>query len=85
MGGGGYNIYRTAALWAVAWSILSGMEPEDKFSGLVGGMMYGPEAKAGSLEEKPFLLEGREKELCAEHADRVVSYIKENVFPIHGL
>lgn len=85
MGGGGYDIYRTAALWTVAWSVLSGAEPEDKFTGLVGGMMYGPESKAGSLEEPPFVLEGREKELCAEHAHRVVSYIKGHVFPIHGL
>jgi acetoin utilization protein AcuC len=85
MGGGGYNIYRTAALWAVAWSVLSGMKPEDKFKGIIGGMMYGPEATAGQLEEPPFVLEGAEKELCADHAARVVKYIRENVFPVHGL
>ena len=85
MGGGGYNVYRTAALWAAAWSSLSGMQPEDKFTGLVGGMMYGPEAMAGSLEEAPFVLEGREKELCAAEAARVVRYIRETIFRIHGI
>ncbi len=85
MGGGGYNVYKTAALWALAWSALVGTEPEDKFTGLVGGMMYGPEADAGSLEDLPFALEGREKELCLQHANRVVRYLKETVFPIHGL
>ncbi|OPY68857.1 MAG: Acetoin utilization protein AcuC [Syntrophorhabdaceae bacterium PtaU1.Bin034] len=85
MGGGGYNIYKTAALWAIAWSALVGTEPEDKFSGLIGGMMYGPEADAGNLEDAPFVLEGREKELCFEDAERVVTYLKKTVFPIHGI
>ena len=85
MGGGGYNIFRTAALWAAAWSVLSGNKPEDKFTGVVGGMMYGPEATAGQLDDPPFVLEGPEKELCAAYAARVVKYIKENVFPLHGL
>jgi acetoin utilization protein AcuC len=85
MGGGGYNVYKTASLWTLAWSALVGAEPEDKFSGLVGGMMYGPEAHMGSLEDAPFRLEGPEKELCRAHADRVVEYLKKNVFPIHGI
>ncbi len=85
MGGGGYNVYKTAALWTLAWSALVGKEPEDKFTGLVGGMMYGPEADAGSLEDLPFVLEGREKELCVQQANRVVEYLKKTVFPIHGL
>ena len=76
MGGGGYNVYKTAALWTLAWSALSGTTPEDKFTGLVGGMMYGPEADAGSLEDLPFVLEGREKELCVEQANRVVDTSK---------
>jgi acetoin utilization protein AcuC len=85
MGGGGYNIFKTAALWTLAWSVLSGVEPQDKFTGLVGGMMYGPEAKAGSLEDFPFALESREREECAGEARRVVAYLRETVFPLHGL
>lgn len=85
MGGGGYNIYKTAALWTLAWSELIGRAPEDKFTGLVGGMMYGPEADAGSLEDLPFVLEGEEKALCTEAAARAVRHIKEKIFPIHGL
>ena len=85
MGGGGYNVYKTAALWAVAWSVLSGTAPEDKFTGLVGGMMYGPEVTTGQLDEPAFVLNGVEKELCADRAARAVNYIKENVFPVHGI
>jgi acetoin utilization protein AcuC len=85
MGGGGYNIHKTAALWTLAWSALTGDEPWDKFTGLVGGMMYGPEADAGNLEDYPFVLEGEAKERCIENAKKVVRYLKETVFPIHGI
>lgn len=85
MGGGGYNVFKTAALWAVDWSALVGIEPEDKFTGLVGGMMYGPETEAGSLQDPPFVLEGPQKEACFTYAERVVRYLKQTVFPIHGL
>jgi hypothetical protein len=85
MGGGGYNLYKTAALWTLAWSALAGAEPEDKFTGLIGGMMYGPEADAGSLEDLPYVVEGPEKEQCFGEAERVVRFIKDHIFPIHGL
>jgi acetoin utilization protein AcuC len=85
MGGGGYNLYKTAALWTLAWSALVGTEPEDKFTGLIGGMMYGPEADAGSLEDLPYMVEGQEKEQCFSEAERVVRFIKDHIFPIHGL
>jgi acetoin utilization protein AcuC len=85
MGGGGYNMYKTAALWALAWSVLTETEPEDKFTGLVGGMMYGPESDAGSLEDLPFVLEGAEKDVCVKEAERIVRYIERHVFPVHGL
>jgi acetoin utilization protein AcuC len=85
MGGGGYNVYKTAALWALAWSALVGTDPEDKYAGLVGGMMYGPELDAGTLDEGPFVLASPEKERCQEQATRIVEYIRSTVFPIHGI
>jgi acetoin utilization protein AcuC len=85
MGGGGYNVYKTAALWALAWSALVGIDPEDQFAGLVGGMMYGPEIDAGTLDERPFILAGPEKEQCRSHAARIVKYIRDTIFPLHGI
>jgi acetoin utilization protein AcuC len=85
LGGGGYNIHKTAVLWTLAWSSLIGEKPEDKFTGLVGGMMYGPETDAGNLEDRPCILTGLEKDLCWKQADQVVHYIKNTLFPIHGI
>lgn len=86
MGGGGYNLFKTAALWAVAWSALTGIEPQDKFAGLIGSAMSGQREERGTLlEDMPFVLEGREKEVCAEQTERIVRYLKQTVFPVHGL
>jgi acetoin utilization protein AcuC len=85
MGGGGYNIFRTAALWALAWAEFCGLKPEDQHAGKVGGMMYGPETEMGSLDDPPFLLTGTDKERTFDHARRIVDYIRENLFQIHGI
>lgn len=85
LGSGGYNPHKTAALWTLAWAEFSGLQPHDQHIGLVGGMMYGPEAGAGQLDDPPFIVRGPEKEHCMKEALRVVDFIRENVFPIHRI
>ncbi len=85
LGGGGYDLYRTSRCWTLAWSILNHIEPVDEFAGLVGGMMFGPEMEVGSLYDHPFASKGEVKEKATQEAERVVAYIREHVFPIHGI
>jgi acetoin utilization protein AcuC len=85
LGGGGYDLYRTARCWTLAWAILNEVVPVDEFAGLVGGMMFGPEMEVGSLYDYPFLSEGEVKEKAMEEARRVVGYIREVIFPLHKL
>lgn len=84
-GGGGYDAHKTAAIWALCWATLCGIEMRDSFAGLVGGMMYGPEARISSLEDESFILTGAEEEECRKEAQRVAKYIKKTIFPIHGI
>ncbi len=84
-GGGGYNVFKTTALWALAWAVFCGVEPRDHYAGVVGGMMYGPEAHAGSLEDEPFIARGVDKDECFAHAKEVIDYIRKNIYPIHGI
>jgi acetoin utilization protein AcuC len=84
-GGGGYNMYKTAALWTLAWAVLCGLEPTDSFAGLIGGMMYGPESHSGTLRDRPHVVSGDLKDTCFEHASEVVAYLKKHVFPVHGI
>ena len=85
LGGGGYDIYRTARCWTLAWSILNRVEPEDEFAGLVGGMMFGPEMEVGSLYDHAYSSTGEIKERAMTEAERVVAYIQKEIFPVHGL
>ena len=62
------------------------IEPEDAYLGAVGGMMYGPEAESGSLEEDaPIITSGEIKESTHKEVARVVSSIKGSVFPLFGI
>ncbi|OPY73852.1 MAG: Acetoin utilization protein AcuC [Syntrophorhabdus sp. PtaU1.Bin002] len=85
VGAGGYNVHRAVSLWTLAWAAFCGLEPVDLHAGLIGGMMYGPEANAGSLEDPPYTINGLNKDLCLDHAKRVVQFIQDHVFPIHGI
>jgi len=85
LGGGGYDLYRTARCWTLAWAILNNVVPVDEFAGLVGGMMFGPEMEVGSLYDYPYLSEGETKEKALQEVRRVVTFIQDEVFPLHGI
>lgn len=85
LGGGGYDLYRTARCWTLAWSILNRVVPKDEFAGLVGGMMFGPEMEVGSLYDHPYRSEGKVKEVAFREARRVVEFIKKEIFPFYDL
>jgi len=78
-------VFKTAALWTLAWANLCGLEPVDAYAGVIGGMMYGPEAQSGNLRDNPYVVSGNLKDQCMEYARDTVAYLKNNVFPIHGL
>ena len=82
VGGGGYDVFRTARCWTLAWAALSGQEPRDEFAGLVGGMMFGEEM--GGLEDRTILTKGDPKIRALEEAERVVEYLWDEVFPRVG-
>jgi len=85
LGGGGYDLYKTARNWTLAWAALNGLEPRDAFAGVVGGMMFGPEADAGEIYDKRFVTGGRAKEQIKAEVDRVLASLKKTVFPLHRI
>ena len=74
-GGGGYDIYRTARCWTLAWAILNDVEPRDEFAGLVGGMMFGPEMEVSSLYDRPYKVTGPEKDRIRQEVDRTIKFL----------
>ena len=85
LGGGGYDLYKTARSWTLAWAILNHLEPRDEYVGIVGGMMFGPEVEVGSLQDKTIYNTGVVKDRINRETDRVLDFIKKNVFPIHQI
>lgn len=85
LGGGGYDVYRTSRCWTLAWCEMSGMEPEDTYAGVVGGMMFGPEMEMGSLYDRPFRSQGEAKDRARKEADRVCTFLERQLFPLWSL
>jgi acetoin utilization protein AcuC len=85
LGGGGYDIYKTARSWTLAWAILNDLEPRDEYVGIIGGMMFGPEVEVGDLYDKDVTTAGAMKEQINKEVDRILDFIKQNVFPIHKI
>ena len=85
LGGGGYDLYRTARCWTLGWAILNRLKPQDEFAGLVGGMMFGPEMEVGSLYDHPYQSDREVKHRALLEAKRVITHIQRTVFPIHGI
>ena len=75
VGGGGYDIYRTARCWTLAWAILNDVEPKDEFAGLVGGMMFGPEMEVSSLYDRPYTITGPEKDKIRQEVDKTITFL----------
>ena len=74
-GGGGYDVNHTARCWALAWAILNDVEPRDEFAGLVGGMMFGPEAEVDSLYDSPYSVTGQEKDKIRKEVDEITNLL----------
>lgn len=85
VGGGGYDIFRTARAWTLAWATLNDVVPKDEYAGIIGGMMYGPEAELGSLYDRPYIVEGDKKDKAFSTARESVKSVLEKIFPILGL
>jgi hypothetical protein len=64
---------------------MNNIKPEDAFLGAVGGMMFGPEAESGSLEDSPRHTTGVERENLQKEVEKVVDYIKMAIFPLWGI
>jgi acetoin utilization protein AcuC len=83
-GGGGYNVESTVRGWALAWSVLSGEEEHDLGIGL-GGVMLETTEWLGGLRDRVLITDAGIRETVDAEVQRVGNYIRDHVFPLHGL
>jgi acetoin utilization protein AcuC len=85
VGGGGYNPQATARGWALLWTILCGIEPESDMSIGMGGDFLGNSEWNAGLRDMRIYAGPEDKERIAAEVFATVEYIKNTVFPIHGI
>jgi acetoin utilization protein AcuC len=83
-GGGGYNVESTVRGWSLAWSVLCGEEEHDLGIGL-GGVMLETTEWSGGLRDRILITDPGIRESVDIEIKRVIKYIRDNVFPLHGL
>ena len=84
-GGGGYHIENTVRAWALGWSVLSGQDDGHDANIGMGGVMMGSTEWHGGLRDPDMLIPEQQREVVSNALQKIVTSIKENVFPIHGL
>jgi acetoin utilization protein AcuC len=85
IGGGGYNPQATARGWALLWTILCGMEQESDMSIGMGGDFLGNSEWNAGMRDMRIYAGVEDKQRISAEVSRTVEYIKQNVFPIHGI
>jgi len=83
-GGGGYNVESTVRGWALAWSVLCGEDEHDLGIGL-GGVMLETTEWLGGLRDRILITDAGIRDTVDAEIQRVIQYIKDKVFPLHGL
>jgi hypothetical protein len=85
-GGGGYNVENTVRGWALCWSVLCGdhAHQQDLMAGM-GGVMLENTDWLGGLRDRVLLSDAGHRQNVDAEIDRVISVIRSEVFPVHGL
>jgi acetoin utilization protein AcuC len=81
LGGGGYDVSNVARAWTLAWAVMNGIELSEELPGSylekAAGVGIYEKKLRGGLESSPH----SERKDIRPEAERIVSYIKETVFP----
>jgi acetoin utilization protein AcuC len=85
MGGGGYDMSNVARAWTLAWAIMNNVNVPDQIPQdfLNKYAQYG--FQNTMIDDKEYNESGSKKEIIKTEVDRVIHYIKENIFRYHGI
>jgi acetoin utilization protein AcuC len=80
LGGGGYDMVNVARAWTLAWGIMNDVEVPDEIPGDFL-KKYSAIGFGGKIRDRFYKETGVKKEQMKREVERVVGYIKKNVFP----
>jgi acetoin utilization protein AcuC len=84
-GGGGYHVDNTVRAWALAWSVLCGLDKGGDDTLGMGGVMLGSSEWQGGLRDRALVIPEQQRDAVSATIHRTIEKIKANVFAIHGL
>ncbi|MHC4260143.1 MAG: acetoin utilization protein AcuC [Planctomycetota bacterium] len=84
-GGGGYNVENTVRAWALAWTILCGVDPEGQASLGAGGVMLESTDWQGGLRDRELAPSAQQRDVVLPAIETIIESLKASVFPIHRL
>lgn len=84
-GGGGYHIKNTVRAWALGWTVLAGLDVGRDISPGMGGVMLESTDWQGGLRDRELPVTSQQRQIVQSSINETVNFIKENIFPIHGL
>jgi len=84
-GGGGYDVENTVRAWALAWTVLAGVDTGEDTTLGAGGVMLESTEWQGGLRDRELIVSTQQRDIVPQAVEATIDQIKENVFPIHGL
>ena len=86
-GGGGYNVEHTVRAWALVWTALCGEQMDCGAAAGMGGVMLENMDWAGGqgLRDRMLVPSDFQRENVDPIVEQVITDIKQNLFPIHGI
>jgi acetoin utilization protein AcuC len=84
-GGGGYNLPNVARAWTLAWGIMNDVEIPDALPEAGRSLLRRAGYGSTLLRDPARLLHLTDREGLRGEVHKAVAYLKQHVFPVHGL
>ena len=84
-GGGGYNLGNVARAWTLAWGVMNNVEVPDSLPETVQPLLQQVGYSGKTLRDVPIPLHRSHQARLHAELHEVLAYLRQHVFPIHGL
>jgi len=85
MGGGGYDVANVARAWSLAFSIMAGISLPDELPASYVSLLKENGLSGRLLRDEPLHLSAKDLKVQRAGAEKMLSIIRKNIFPIHGI
>ena len=84
-GGGGYNLANVARAWTLAWGVMNGVEIPDQLSESALSLLNKAGYNRATLRDPEINLPASHRARIRAELERSITYLRQNVFPVHGI